>query len=164
MSTRVVAARRSALALAWLALGLLVGACHRKPLPSIGEEAAERAPARPASVAGQPRFVGRWALNQSGCEGRAWVLTTGGMQSPSVLSCSFDKVNPTDAGYTVYSTCTVGKARAPGRLVFTLTRQGATRSLTMNGGPFTEPMALLRCSGPEPAAMQTASGGEAPGG
>jgi hypothetical protein len=157
MTAPVVAWRRSILALVALTAA---AACHRRPLPPLGAAAAERAPPRPAG--GTPGFVGAWALEAADCNGRAWLLTTGGMQSPSVLSCSFDKINPTDAGYTVYSLCTVGKARAPGRLVFTLTGQG--RSLTMNGGPFAEPLALVRCPRLSSAGAQAAAGVPTQGG
>ena len=43
------------------------------------------------------------------------------------------------------SVCTVGKAREPGHLDFTLTGKGAGRSLTVSGGPFNEPMGLVAC-------------------
>ena len=75
------------------------------------------------------------------------------MKSPSALTCELFKAQPTSAGYTVYSTCLVGKASQPMRLVFTLTGSGETRSLTLTGGPFTEPLALSRC----PGAIESAS-------
>jgi hypothetical protein len=158
MTRPVVATRRLILT----ALLLTTAACHRPAEPPLGAGVAERAPPHPASAAGPPAFVGRWAVARAACARQPWVLTSDQLRSPSVLSCSFDKVNPTDAGYTIYSVCTVGKAQAPGRLVFTLTGQGSTRSLTVNGGPFTEPMALARC--PETAAAQSASSEIAQGG
>ena len=146
------------------ALLLTTAACQRTPEPPLGAGIAERASPHPASAAGTPTFVGRWAVAKAACARQPWVLTTGELRSPSVLSCSFDKVDPTDAGYTVYSVCTVGKAKAPGRLVFTLTGRGAARSLTVNGGPFTEPMALARCPDPSGEPVQAASIGAPQGG
>jgi hypothetical protein len=159
MTFSVVAARRPALLLALLALFAPTAACHRPTAPPIAVHAAERA-APPAD--GTLGFVGRWAATPAACATRAWVLTADALRSPSVLACSFDQVSPTDAGYTVDGVCAVGKARAPGRLVFTLTGRGEARSLTVNGGPFTEPVALAHC--PDPATLQSAAAGSAQGG
>jgi hypothetical protein len=107
--------------------------------------AAASPPPSAAALAGPYGYVGRWAPAASACAQEAWQFTSDAMVSPGVLSCSFDKVSPTDAGYTAVGVCQVGKAKAPGRLVLTLTGQGASRSLTLNGGPFPEPVALVRC-------------------
>ncbi|HEY5411043.1 MAG TPA: hypothetical protein VIJ94_09995 [Caulobacteraceae bacterium] len=127
-------------------MALLCG-CEREHLPPIGAAPAERAPSiTAATAAGPPAFVGRWAASKAACAARGWALTPTSLTSPSALSCQFFKAQRTSAGYTVYSTCTVGKASQPVRLVFTLTGSGAARSLTLTGGPFTEPVSLSRCS------------------
>ena len=137
-----------------LAAMTLLGACEQEHLPPIGASPAERAPAlSAAAVAGPPGFVGLWAASTTACAAREWALTPTTLTSPSALTCQLFKAERTSAGYTVYSTCTVGKASQPVQLVFTLTGSGATRSLTMTGGPFTEPVALSRC----PQAAQSAS-------
>ena len=146
-----VPAMRRRMLLAWLAAAGLA-ACSRPSEPPIGSAPAERAPPLTASVAaGPPVYVGHWAVSRSACGERGWDLTAAGLQSPSALSCEFFKAEPTSAGYTVYSTCKVGKAAQPMRLVLTLTGQG--KSLTLSGGPFSEPVALARC----PAGLQSAS-------
>jgi hypothetical protein len=155
MSLSVLAARRSGACCAVLALVLLAPACQRRSEPATAVESAERAPPQAVSEAGPPGFVGRWALTPSACGRQAWVLSPLALRSPSVLSCSFERVSPIGAGYAVDTVCTVGKAKAQGRLVFTLTGQGASRALTMSGGPFTEPMALAHCPGD--ASLQSAS-------
>jgi hypothetical protein len=160
MTFSVVAARRPASLFALLALIAPTAACQRHAAPPVAVQVVERGPQRPAD--GTPGFVGRWAATPAACASRAWVLTSDALRSPSVLACSFDRVSPTDAGYAVDSVCTVGKARAPGRLTFTLTGRGEARSLTVDGGPFTEPVALAHCPGP--ATLQSASAGTGQGG
>ena len=163
MSFSTPALRRLPTAIAILMLGL-VGACHSKTEPTIEAGAAQREHASPIPTAGPPAFVGRWSATASSCAHKVWVLTSDSLRSPSVLSCTFEKVSPTDAGYTALSTCTVGKARAPGRLMFTLVGQGAARSLTLNGGPFDEPVGLVRCPAGADAPVQAAATGTAQGG
>ena len=136
--------------LAWMGAAVLA-ACSRHPEPPIGAAPAEREPPQAAlAAAGPPLYVGHWAVSRNVCSEPGWDLTAASLQSPSALSCVFAKVEPTTAGYTVYGACTVGKASQPTRLVFTLTSQG--KSLTLSGGPFSEPIALSRC----PAGLQSA--------
>ena len=138
-----------------------LGACSRHPEPPIGAAPAERAPARTAAeIAGPPLYVGRWAVSTAACSERGWELTPNRLTSPSALSCQFFKTEPTSAGYTVYSTCMVGKASQPMRLVFTLTSKN--RALTMTGGPFSEPVALSRCPGALESASSTPASATAP--
>lgn len=127
-------------------------ACGRQE-PPFGAAPAERNPPMTAvTPAGKPLFVGRWASSRAACADNGWEITAASLKSPSALSCEIAKAEPTGAGYTVYATCTVGKAMQPSRLVFTFSGPSANRSLTLTGGPFTEPMALARC----PAGLQSA--------
>ncbi len=168
MSVSVAFVRRSTLALALVALSVGAAACHGKPEPPIGAAPAERAPLKISSATGPFAFIGRWAATASACGRQSWTLASDALRSPSALSCSFDKVIPTDAGYMVYGVCEVGKAKAPGTLMFTMTGRGATRSLTLSGGPFNEPVALARCpsggEGPDAGGLQAASTTQAVGG
>jgi hypothetical protein len=123
-----------------LAAGL--AACHARDELTYAKQAPPPPP--PAQADGRPAFVGRWAAARTACGHDAWSLDGKGLVSPSVLSCSFDRVDPTDAGYTAIGICTAGKAKAPGRLVLTLTQ--GSRALTLSGGPFAEPVALVRCT------------------
>ena len=160
MSCSVPPKRRPALTAC--AVAMLLCACSR-PEPPIGAAPAERAPAPTAAMAaGPPLFVGRWAASKSACATRGWELTARSLKSPSALTCELFKAERTSAGYTVYSTCLVGKASEPMRLVFTLTGSGETRSLTMTGGPFTEPLALSRCSGAIESASSSSESTAAP--
>lgn len=157
-----VPAKRRRIPLALLGAAAL-GACNQHHLPPIGAAPAERAPAPTlAEAAGPPLFVGRWAASTAACASRAWDLTPTSLKSPSALTCEFFKDERTSAGYTVYSTCKVGKASQPVRLVLTLTGSGATRSLTLTGGPFTEPVALSRCAPGIESASSTPESAAAP--
>ena len=152
--------RRPALALAATAM---LAACGQRSLPPIGAAPAERTPPRSAAeLAGPPQFVGRWAASTTACSGRGWTLTASSLTSPTALTCELFKAERTSAGYVVNSSCKVGKASQPMRLVFTLTGSGATRSLTMTGGPFTEPMALAQCSEAVQSASSTPASAAAP--
>jgi hypothetical protein len=155
MRQGVVALRRRYLLL--LVLTAIAGGCRDRQALTYAPRSAP--PPRSESVQGQPAFTGHWAAATTACGHEAWTLDTSGMVSPGVLSCSFDKVTPTDAGYTADGVCEVGKAREPGRLVLTLTGRGASRSLTLDGGPFTEPVALVRCPSGPGARVQADSDG-----
>ncbi len=127
-----------------LALLVVLAACGKTP--PIGASAAEQAPPLSAAgAAGPPAFVGRWASSKAVCAQRPWILQAGELRSPGVLSCQFVRVDPTPAGYTVLSICTVGKVEEPTQLAFTLTGKGDDRSLTLSGGPFAEPAPLTWC-------------------
>jgi hypothetical protein len=131
--------------------------CERTP--PIGSAPAERAPPRfAAGSTGPPAFVGRWAASKAVCAEQPWILQAGGLRSPGVLSCQFVRVDPTNAGYTVLSICSVGKVEEPTRMVFTITGEGQERSLTLSGGPFEEPAPLTWC-GEQAAPAHPAGGG-----
>ncbi len=153
MRTGVPAKRRRVLLACAAVAGL--GACGRGNEPPFGAAPAERAPPITAvAPAGKPLFVGRWAASREACANSGWEMTAVSLKSPSALSCEISKAEPTGAGYTVYGTCSVGKAMQPTRLVFTFSGPAHNRGLTLTGGPFTEPMALTRC----PAGLQSAEG------
>ncbi len=91
-------------------------------------------------------YIGRWAAAPTACDNAAWVIQADSLQSPGPLSCTFVKVEPGSAGYTAWSECKVGQAAGPTRLVFTMSGSKADRDLTIEGGPFAEPVALERCA------------------
>ena len=96
-------------------------------------------------VDGQPAFVGRWAASAADCGRTAWTMTAARLQSPGALACSVSQVTPTMAGYTAYSGCSTGGADMPGRVVMTLSGGPPPAALTLTGGPFAEPVSLVRC-------------------
>ena len=92
-------------------------------------------------------YIGRWAAAPTACDNAAWVIEADRLQSPGPLSCTFVKVEPSSAGYTAWSECKVGQTAGPTRLVFTMSGSKADHDLTIEGGPFAEPVALERCAG-----------------
>jgi hypothetical protein len=84
------------------------------------------------------------------------------MRTPTALSCTFDKIIPSDAGYVVYGECEVGRAREPSTLMLTMTGRAAARSMTVSGGPFNDPVALAQCA--PPAGAQAAASSAPTGG
>jgi len=134
--------------------GLALCACHGSgvPMAKASPELDQPAPAAAAAAAKVPAYVGRWAVTPSACAARAWNVGADQLRSPGPFSCSFTEVTPTLAGYTVLGMCRVGKASAPGRLVFTMTQLPSGPSLTVSGGPFQEPIGLVRCGEPVQAA------------
>jgi hypothetical protein len=135
---------------AWPLLAVLaVAACQKSGLPMAKDSPELEQPAPSAGGAGKiPAYVGRWAVTPSACDSKAWTVASDQLRSPGPFSCSFTEVTPTLAGYTVLSMCRVGKAAAPGRLVFTMVRLPSGPSLTVSGGPFQEPIGLVRCNEP----------------
>lgn len=137
-------------AAALLAAGLLLGACERKAAaPDWAAIAAEPAPDAPTPASGPPSFAGQWAAAPGACGRANWNLTAAGMSSPGSLTCRFDNLDPTTAGYIVLGVCEIGKAEMPKRMTFTLSGSGPTQALTIGGGPFATPFALYRCAAPQ---------------
>ncbi len=132
-----------------LAAGIVVSVagCHRGP-PALaqGLPGAAPPPPRHRTADGTPVFVGRWAASSTACERDPWVFKTGGLTTTGALSCTFDSFSPTVAGYVANGVCTVGKASSPMRLTMTLTGADSSRSMTISGGPFAEPVALAPCA------------------
>ncbi len=99
----------------------------------------------PVAASGPARFIGRWAAAPTACGHEAWQIGAQQLRSPTTLACSLETVHATDAGYTVDGMCTVGKAVAPSSLVFTMSGADRRGGLTISGGPFDEPVGLVRC-------------------
>jgi hypothetical protein len=101
---------------------------------------------------GEPSFVGRWAPTAAACADGAWVLTAQRVQSPNGVSCTLVKLDPASAGYSSDVEC--GEAgHGSGRMNLTLSGRGASRGLTLEGGPIALPVSLTAC----PVVAATAS-------
>ena len=121
-----------------------LGACQRQD----GLFASRTFPsALPVEASGDtPRFVGRWATVTAGCgQDEVWVIKAKGLQSATDVPCTFDRVQTTSAGYVVATVCQAAGKPIPGRLTLTLSEYGAGRTMTVAGGPFSDPVALQRC-------------------
>ncbi len=157
MASGVFKKRRSASLAVMLMLSVAAGMTACRPSePPIG---ANPKAYESAVEAGSPAYIGRWSV-ASDCDRDIWVIGSDGLRSPSALTCTFDAVEATSAGYVVNGICQVGKAMQPTRMVFTMSGKGVSRSLTVSGGPFAEPIALSQChtpSAPDPGPLADAS-------
>jgi hypothetical protein len=104
-----------------------------------------------------PAYVGRWATSARGCVDRAWVLTRQNLHSANGLVCTFVKLEPGSAGYGGDVDCGAPGQRKAGRMTLTLTGSGASRGLTLVGGPFDLPVTLDACPAGAPASQTVAA-------
>lgn len=90
-------------------------------------------------------YVGRWAVSLAGCQNGAWEFAKDSVGAAGEVSCVFKKVTPGPSGYAVEAECT---AQAPPELTsFTLAFSGVgpAERMTVAGGPWSGPVALIRC-------------------
>ena len=134
-----------------LLVPLALAACGEQVAPAASQVApaapapAAPVPAPPATTPAQPSYVGRWAVSLAGCQAGAWEFRKDSVGTAGEVSCQFDKVTPTAAGYAIDAQCT---AQAPPELQsFTLTFAGVgpAETMTVAGGPWSGPVALVRC-------------------
>lgn len=130
-----------------------LSACKRDQIYS--RQSLSGALAVSAVHAGPPAFVGRWAAASADCARKPWELTPTGLDAPDRMHCSFAKLSEASAGYAADVDCKGAGPEEIGRLTLTLSGQGASRGLTVAGGPFALPVALSPC----PAAMALAQNG-----
>ena len=94
---------------------------------------------------GPQALDGRWARTVADCVGAAWTVSASGLEAPNGLHCSFAKLNAATAGFGADTVCKGAGAERIGWMTMTLSGQGASRGLTLAGGPFPTPVALARC-------------------
>jgi hypothetical protein len=125
-------------------MALLAGlaACD-KPQSKLFAEQTVAVVAPPASAEGVPHFVGRWAAADGQCA-TPWVFQARSLKGGDI-SCEFDKVDTSSAGYSVASTCKIQGKLQPVRLSIVLPDPNRVSSLTVSGGPFLDAVALQRC-------------------
>lgn len=119
-------------------------------LAGCGEERPPAAPPRPAApavppTANAPDYVGRWAVSLAGCQAGGWEFRKDSLGTAGEVSCQFKKVAQRPDGYAIDAECT---AQAPPELKsFTLSFAGVgpTQTMTVAGGPWSGPVALVRC-------------------
>lgn len=108
--------------------------------------AAAQPPAPPpAPTATAPSYEGRWAVSLAACQDGGWEFTKDRVGTAGEVSCEFQRVTPNATGYAIDAQCT---AQAPPELKnFTLTFAGVgpAETMTVAGGPWSAPVALIRC-------------------
>lgn len=115
------------------------------PLAACGE--GRDAVVAPAAVkpAAHSSYVGRWAVSLAGCQAGAWDFRKDRLATAGEVACTFAKVAPTPAGYTVQAECVAQGPRQPQSFTLTFSGVGAAETMTVAGGPWTGPIALVRC-------------------
>jgi len=140
---------RSAACMSLLAVVFGVAACEERgadpPVPpAVTAPSADQAPA--AETAGAtPRYVGRWASEPANCAAGAWTFEARRVATAGEVSCDFEKVSPTAAGYRVAAQCIAQAPPEP--QTFTLTFEGPADAerMIVAGGPWSGPISLVRC-------------------
>lgn len=89
-----------------------------------------------------PRFVGLWAASAEGCSDPAWRFEATRVSTRGEVSCAFDNVALTDAGYEIAATCTAEAPPAPYRI--NLSFAESARAMMVSGGPWS-PIGLVYC-------------------
>ena len=92
---------------------------------------------------GTPFYVGRWAAEAGFCAAGAWVFTANTLSTAGEVSCTFNTVTPTAAGYTVQASCTAEAPPAP--FTLRLSYAQSAQELLVEGGPFAAAISLIRC-------------------
>lgn len=138
-------------------LGL--AACGRdEPRPAPADRPAAPAPAPAASVPARPgaslppadapfRYDGLWAAEVKACADPPWRFEPRRLATQGEVSCDFDQVARTAAGYEIAATCTAEGPPQPYSL--TLTFAESAKAMLVEGGPFGRPIGLVWC-GPRP--------------
>jgi hypothetical protein len=126
-----------------LAMAMALAACSEQvERPA----AAAQPPAPPpAPNATAPSYEGRWAVSLAACQDGGWEFAKNRVGTAGEVSCEFERVTPNATGYAIEAQCT---AQAPPELKsFTLTLAGVgpAETMTVAGGPWSAPVALVRC-------------------
>jgi hypothetical protein len=121
----------------------VLGACTPKP-QALFSETSPQVVSSPASEAGAPHYMGRWAVGVGNCD--APMVIQAKMLSDGATNCEFAKVESSTAGYSISAVCRAGKGPQPGRLTLTLPDPQRAGSMTLAGGPYKTPVALERCA------------------
>lgn len=120
-----------------------LGACKRSDIYS--KQSLPAATPISSLTSGTPDFVGRWAATRADCPTSPWVLTPAELDTPGQTHCRLGKLSAASAGYSTDVVCTGPAPEQLGRVTLTMSGEGASRGLTLSGGPFTLPVALTPC-------------------
>ncbi|HEX8570085.1 MAG TPA: hypothetical protein VF699_09215 [Caulobacteraceae bacterium] len=143
-----------------IALALLAAACGREegqgdaagtPPAADAVSAAETPaavaaapPGQAVTTVGPSGFVGRWAAQPNLCAAGAWTFAADRLTTAGEVSCTFGKVERTQAGWEIAARCTAEGPPQDAGLTLTLTDPAPPETMTVAGGPF-ESVTLRRC-------------------
>lgn len=120
-----------------LLLLLALAACGERKEAVVAAVAVQAAP--------HSSYVGRWAVSLAACQAGAWEFAKDRVGTAGEAACTFAKVAPTPAGYTVQAECTAQGPPTPQTFTLTFAGVGAAETMTVAGGPWRDPVALVRC-------------------
>ena len=96
----------------------------------------------------EPRYAGLWAVDAQACADPAWRFEARRLSTKGEVSCDFDAVRRTAAGYEIDATCVAQAPPQKHRL--TLTFAESAKAMLVDGGPFGAPVGLIWCGPPRP--------------
>lgn len=128
------------LAAAFAALGLTgLAACDRQDSPLFADQSTvANAPAIPIQ-----NYVGRWAVNADNCVSHPWTFAKASLAAGDGTVCDIAGAERSPAGFSLPGICRRPDGDLPGRLLLTF---AGVDSMTLTGGPYRQPVTLVRCS------------------
>lgn len=131
-------------------VALAVGACTEQAEPPPDPEAAaqvgpaEALPRALPPLGETPRYVGTWATSAEGCSVPAWTFEARAVHTQGEVSCTFNTVSMTNAGYEITASCTAEAPPAP--YTIQLSFAESARAMMLSGGPWAA-TSLIYCGG-----------------
>lgn len=131
---------------------LLLGACQREATvqspapPPVAANADGRASLPPAAASN--RYVGLWAVDAAACADPPWRFEARRLSTRGEVGCAFDAVREVPAGYEIAATCTAQAPPEPHTIKLSFAE--SAEAMRVEGGPWSEPIALVRCGPPRP--------------
>lgn len=88
----------------------------------------------PTPTATTPRYVGMWAASAEGCANPAWRFEPNSVSTEGEVSCAFQSVALTPAGYEIAATCTAEGPPTPHTI--SLSFAESARAMMISGAPW----------------------------
>jgi hypothetical protein len=136
------------------AISIVLIACADPAEPPPDPEAAEQvgeAQALPHTLPPpsetNARYVGLWATTVEGCENPAWRFRERHVSTQGEVSCDFNDIELTVAGYAIAATCHAEGATTTHNMQFSFAE--SARAMMISDGPWAAPTSLIYC-GPVP--------------
>ena len=139
---------RAAVAACSVALIACADPAEPEPDPAAGAQigAAERLPhTLPAPGEDSPRYVGLWATTAQGCSNPAWRFERDGISTQGEVSCEFNSVRMSAAGYEIAATCHAQAPATQHNIQISFAESAGAMMLT--GGPWDPAPSLVYCRG-----------------
>lgn len=108
--------------------------------------ATDAASAAPTSAAAD--FVGVWAVRPEDCgRNQTWRFTPDRLAAAGGMNCAIQGAARAPQGWRLQASCTNAGVSQPSQLDLAM-NEGGDSGMTITGGPFGGPVALVRCTPP----------------